>query len=169
MSVACSDVREVPNFSCVFFNCTARSLREKIRGDFAGTLRKRSSGSSRATFRRCGTTTGTSGMISANRPRSFFANAASTRRVAPLPARNGGRPVSISVKHACRALNQVTRWSRYRLWLVPGPCDSGVPAIMPLRVRLASSAARAMPKSVIFTRSCVPAAPIKIFAGLMSR
>ena len=48
-----------------------------------------------------------------------------------------------------------------------GDMYCGVPAITPLRVSVASSAARAKPKSVIATRS-IPSSS-KMFAGLMSR
>ena len=43
----------------------------------------------------------------------------------------------------------------------------GVPAMMPLCVRLASSAARARPKSVILTLCCPPSS--RMLPGLMSR
>ena len=48
-----------------------------------------------------------------------------------------------------------------------GDIKYGVPAMTPLCVRLAPSAARANPKSVSRTRSVVPSR--RMFAGLMSR
>ena len=56
---------------------------------------------------------------------------------------------------------------RLALRPAPGPCTCGVPATTPLCVRLASSAARARPKSVILTRSTPFSS--RMLAGLMSR
>ena len=48
-----------------------------------------------------------------------------------------------------------------------GAMYSGVPAMIPLCEMLASSTARANPKSVIFTRPVPPSS--RMFPGLMSR
>ena len=70
------------------------------------------------------------------------------------------------VQHAAQAEQVAAMIDRLALGLF-GDMNIGVPAIMPDCVRLASSAARARPKSVILTARC--RSPRRMFAGLMSR
>ena len=70
-----------------------------------------------------------------------------------LAARNGGRPVHI-VYSTLPRLNRSVRWSSVSPSACSGDMYIGVPAMTPDCVRLASSAARARPKSVILTRGC---------------
>jgi hypothetical protein len=108
---------------------------------------------------------GVSGMIS----RTARGVSSATRlRTATVPfARNGGRPESIAYSTLPR-LNGSARWSSGSPFACSGAMYmGGGPAISPLCDRLASSAARASPKSLIFT-FCVPPSSSTL-AGLMSR
>ena len=72
------------------------------------------------------------------------------RTASVVEARNGGRPLHITYSTLPR-LNRSARWSIASPWACSGAMYIGVPAMTPLCVRLASSAARARPKSVILT------------------
>ena len=76
------------------------------------------------------------------------------------------RPVHMAYNTLPR-LNKSLRWSTDSPRACSGDMYWGVPAMMPVFVRLASSAARASPKSVNFTRSTPSAS--RMLAGLTSR
>ena len=88
------------------------------------------------------------------------------RTAIAVSARNGDRPVHMAYSTLPR-LNRSARWSIGSPRACSGAMYSGVPATTPLCVRLASSAARARPKSVILTRSTPFSS--RMLAGLMSR
>jgi hypothetical protein len=83
-----------------------------------------------------------------------------------LPAANAARPVQ-SVYSTLPRLNRSLRASSASPRACSGDMYKGVPAITPDCDRLASSAARASPKSVILTRS-TPFSK-RMLAGLTSR
>src|SRR5436853_5838904 len=68
------------------------------------------------------------------------------------PARKGGRPVARAYRTLPR-LKRSLRASRVSPRACSGDMYCGVPATTPLCVRLASSTARARPKSLSLTRS----------------
>ncbi len=107
---------------------------------------------------------GTSGMIS-----RIGRGVSSTTRLSTaivFAAWNGGRPLHI-VQSTLPRLNRSARWSIVSPSACSGAMYIGVPAINPDCVMLASSAARAKPKSVIFT--CSKPSSSRMLPGLMSR
>src|SRR5207249_3842538 len=93
-------------------------------------------------------------------------SAARLRTANVVEARKGGRPLHITYRTLPK-LNKSARWSSATPWACSGAMYIGVPAIRPDCVKLASSTARARPKSLILTRSTPFSS--RMFAGLMSR
>ena len=107
---------------------------------------------------------GMSGLVS----RIGLGSSSVMRRSTPklVSARNGARPVHIAYNTLPR-LNKSLRWSTVSPLACSGDMYCGVPAMTPVLVKLASSAARASPKSVNFTRSTPSAS--RMLAGFTSR
>src|SRR5262249_28687853 len=89
---------------------------------------------------------GTSGITS--RIGRGVSSATRLRTASVVEARNGGRPLHMTYSTLPR-LNRSARWSIAWPRACSGAMYIGVPAMYPLCVRLASSAARARPQAVI--------------------